>query len=325
MSTRSLVFPPTIDACATGLLTQPAVLRAGGTDLFLRQRTLPAEVVIHCLRDVREPVFRSIREDENGWRLGAGIRIAEIGEHRALAHAAPALVAAAATLATPQVRAVATLGGNLVQEVRCPYFRDHAMHCLRKGGAACLAREGVHDHHSAWDLGACLAPSPSTLACALLAEGAVVVLRGAGGERTVEMADLFGDGSDPKRGHRLQLGELVVECVVPNSGPGAVHGGYRRLSERALGEWPAVEVAVRLEIDGVVRSARVVAGAVAAVPLRLQAVESELIGTLPTAEVIRRAADRADYSAPTVAATSWKRAALPALVEDTLLRALESA
>src|SRR5205085_12136138 len=129
-----------------------------------------------------------------------------------LAAAYPGVAASAQGIATPQVRHLATLGGNLAQRSRCWYFRNPHFDCLKKGGSTCPARSGNHLYGVAFDLGPCVAPHPSTIAAALLAYDATVATdkRGA-----LSIAELLGDGKSAASDHALQAGEAIRSIQMP--------------------------------------------------------------------------------------------------------------
>src|SRR5439155_14277554 len=124
-------------------------------------------------------------------RIGAATTMAAVGANERIVAAYPGIAAAALGLATPQVRHLATLGGNLAQRSRCWYFRNPHIACLKKGGSDCPSRGGNHLYGVAFDPGPCVAPHPSTMAAAPLACDASVVTD----QRTLTIAKLFGDGS----------------------------------------------------------------------------------------------------------------------------------
>ena len=175
------------------------------------------------------------------------------------------IAASAQGLATPLVRDVATLGGNLAQRSRCWYFRNPRIDCLKKAGSACPARAGNQLHGTVFDLGPCVAPHPSTIAAALLACDARIVTRHRAG---VTVADLLGNGSDGHADHALSEGEIIT-AVVP-APLAAERAAYRRAIARAAAKWPLVEVCARVRIDGgQFAFVRLAAGGVAPVRLRL--------------------------------------------------------
>ncbi len=146
------------------------VYRAGGTDLQERLRTTGATP--HVLDLTGVPGFAGIARTEAGTTIGAGTTVATVA--RDLAADYPALALTAAGLATPQVRATATLGGNLLQRTRCWYFRHPHTTCFKSGGDGCPARDGRHLYGVAFDTAPCVHPHPSSLAMALLTYAATV-------------------------------------------------------------------------------------------------------------------------------------------------------
>src|SRR3954451_23339545 len=180
-------------------------------------------------------------------RIGACTSIAAIAADRGIAAAYPGIAASAQGLATPQIRHLATLGGNLAQRSRCWYFRNPHIACLKKGGTDCPARSGNHLYHVAFDLGPCVAPHPSTMAAALLAHEAKVTTDRRG---SLSIGDLLGDGSNGSADHALAPGEMIksIELPVPLQGERAL---YKRAISRTHAEWPLVEICARAVIkDG---------------------------------------------------------------------------
>lgn len=185
--------------------------RAGGTDLMERRRHGLSARDIVDLRDV--PGLDRIESTRSGGlRIGARVTLRSFASDPELAQRYPGLTEAARKLATPQIRAVATLGGNLLARNRCWYFRSPEAKCLQKGGHECLARAGDHLFHACFDLGPCVAVHPSTMAMALTAYDATVEIAGGPG-RTID--ELYGDGSHPRGEHRLRSDELLTAVVLP--------------------------------------------------------------------------------------------------------------
>lgn len=305
--------------------------RAGGTDLAT---CVEAGVIAPGpLVDLwGVPELRGPRWDAGGAvRIGAMTSVAELGADPLLAEAYPGLAAAARALATPQVRGTATVGGNLLQRNRCPYLRNPAFDCFQTGGDSCPARSGDHLRAVVVDQGPCVAPHPSSLAVALLAyDASVVVLeRGSGAEVERGLAELY-DGGDPTRDHVLAPDDLLVAVALP----APVRGGraaHLRVAGRARAEWPLVEAVVRLECAeegrGPVTRASVAVGGVARTPLRLPRVERALVGAVP-GRALDEAVDRAlegivDLCSP-LPDTGYKVHLLQETVRDVLERALDA-
>jgi xanthine dehydrogenase YagS FAD-binding subunit len=291
--------------------------RAGGTDLQQRLRSgVSAGPPVDLLR---LPGLDRVEWDEKhgGARIGALVPIASLAGDSRLAAAYPGLAQCAAALATPQIRASGTLGGNLLQRTRCWYYRHPAISCLKKGGEDCPARTGNHLFGVCFDLGPCVAPHPSTLGMALLAYDAEIDVAG-GASRPV--AALYGDGSDGRHDHQLGEHEILTAVLMPEPHQGE-RAGYLRAISRAPAEWPLVEAVARLAIShGTIDFARVAVGGVAPIPLRLRPVEEALEGGRATAEVIDEAASLAAEGASPLPMTRYKADLLPRAVRETLNR-----
>ena len=302
---------------ATTAAARAGDYRAGGTDLQERlELGLVAEPIVD-LSGVEG--LDEIVPTGDGLRLGAGVTVARLARDDRVVSGYGALALAAAALATPQIRAVATLGGNLCQASRCWYYRSSEHRCYRSGGDTCPARGGDHLYGVCFDLGPCVAPHPSTLGAALLCTGARIEIAG-GEDRTIE--EFFGDGTDAKRGDTLSGTELLTAVILPPSRAGE-RTAYFRAIARKHAEWPLVEVSVALLTRGdVVEDARVAVGGVANVPLRLGRVEAELEGARADAETLGRAARRAAEGATPLPMTGYKVQLLPAAVLEALETAL---
>lgn len=288
--------------------------RAGGTDVEARRRIGLTQPVTIDLRRLPGMAGIDVRSD-GSTRIGAMVKIREVAGLRAY----PALAAVAASLANPHTRAVATVGGNLLQQTRCWYYRTGEVECHKTGHDGCPARAGIHHFGNVFDTSSCVAPHPSSLAMALGAYDAMVEVS-PGGKRPIE--ELF-DPVDPRSEHRLTAGEVLVAVNLPPALIGE-RAAYGRATGRALAEWPAVEVACSLTLkdSGEIGRIRVVAGAVGPVPLRLRGVEAGLWGRVPTAETIAEAARHAVDGARPAPQAAGKLRLLVGLVADVVERAV---
>jgi xanthine dehydrogenase YagS FAD-binding subunit len=295
---------------------QQSEFRAAGTDLSERRRSGVSRGNIVDL--ARPSGSRDVEWDADGAaRISAFATISAIAADPKLGGAYPGLTAAAAGLATPQVRHVATIGGNLAQRSRCWYYRDPHISCLKKGGSVCPAREGNHLYGVAFDLGPCVAPHPSTLAAALMAYEATVTtnLR-----PRLAINQLLGDGSNGSADHALQPGEIVesIELGAPVANERAL---YRRAISRSHAEWPLAEIVLRAVItDQTFKLVRIVAGGVAPVPLRLADAESAAQGAAANAATIADAVARSTGGAKPLPMTGYKLDLLRGLLRDLLER-----
>ncbi|WP_067976000.1 FAD binding domain-containing protein [Nocardiopsis trehalosi] len=310
-----MTAPTDIAGAAAALRGGATEARAGGTDVMARAAHRADAGPFTDLGRVAG--LRGVTWRADGSALvGATTTVAEVAADARLRAAYPALTATAAALATPQIRATATVGGNLLQRNRCWYFRNPAFRCLQDGGDTCPAHAGDHRYGTVVDPGPCVAPHPSSLAAALLAYDARVAVEGAGPR---PVAALY-DAADPTRDHVLEPGALLVavELPVPAAGEAAA---YRRATARSRAEWPLVEAVARVVFDGArVASAAVAVGGVARTPLRLPEVEEALTGGPLTAEAVAAAvAGLPDRCAP-LPRTGYKAVLLPATVQDVLER-----
>jgi xanthine dehydrogenase YagS FAD-binding subunit len=292
-----------------------AEFRAAGTDLSERRRS-----GLSCgpLIDIADPTVTAGIDwgTEGSARIGALTTIAAVASDAAIAQAYPGLAASAGGLSTPQIRHIATLGGNLAQHSRCWYYRNPHIACLKKGGADCPARNGNHLYGVAFDLGPCVASHPSTMAAALLAYDAKITTSRRSG---LTMAELLGDGSGGAD-NALQAGELIRNIDLP-APLEAERGLYKRAISRSHAEWPLVEVCARAVIsNGTFQFIRMTAGGIAPVPLRLATVEAAAQGALANAATVANAAVQATAGAKPLPMTGYKLDLLVGVVRDLLER-----
>src|SRR5262245_1926267 len=294
----------------------PSEYRAAGTDVSERRRTGVSRGPIIDL--VPSPYTIGVSWNDGGAaRVGASTSVASLAADAAIVRSYPGLAAAAGGLATPQIRHLATIGGNLAQRSRCWYFRNPHFDCFRKGGTQCPAREGNHLYSVAFDLGPCVAPHPSTLAAALLAYDATVATdqRGA-----LSIPQLLGDGTNAASDHALGAGEVIKSIQLPPPLTGE-RAYYKRAISRTHAEWPLVELVVRAVVsDGKFERVFAAAGGIAPVPLRLTAVEHAATGAAASDATVEAAAKQAVVVAKPLPMTAYKLDLLQGLVRDLLGR-----
>ena len=298
---------------ASATLASAPEFRAAGTDLSERRRTGVS----------KGPVIDLVLPGDDGiiWgadgaaTIGAFATIATIAADQRIKDAYPGVAATAAGLATPQIRHLATLGGNLAQRSRCWYYRNPHIACLKKGGSDCPARTGNHLYSVAFDLGPCVAPHPSSMAAALLAYDATITTDR---RKAISIAELLGDGSDGRADHALSSGEMITKVALP-APLTAERAVYKRAISRTYAEWPLVELCARAVIkDGAFSFVQLAAGGIAPVPLRLNAVETALQGKRTDAAAIAAAAKQAATGAKPLPMTAYKLDLLEGLVRDLL-------
>jgi xanthine dehydrogenase YagS FAD-binding subunit len=300
------------------MTTEAAMIefRAAGTDLSERRRSGVSRGSVIDLVPTPETIGIAWGAD-GAARIGAATSIAAVAADARIARAYPGLAAAAGGLATPQVRHLATVGGNLAQRSRCWYFRNPHFDCFKKGGSQCPSRGGNHLYGVAFDLGPCVAPHPSTLAAALLAYDATVATDRRDG---LSIEQLLGDGKSAASDHALASGEVikVIQLPAPLANERAF---YKRAISRTHAEWPLVELVVRAVVsNGTFADVHVAAGGIAPVPLRLSAVERAATGAAANAATADAAAREAVAGAKPLSMTAYKLDLLQGLVRDLLGR-----
>jgi len=301
-----------------------AVAKAGGIDLLdLMKEGLLSPAMLVSLRGI--PGLDAVAADgPRGLRIGALVTLARLADDPLVRARAPALAQAAQVSASPQIRQVATVGGNLLQRPRCWYFRSAAYPCLRKGGAACFALAGENAHHAVFDNLPCAIVHPSTLATALVALHASIECTDASGATRIVPLERFfvAPQQDPRRENDLRAGEIVTALHLPPLAAGA-RSVHLKQGERAAFDWPLADVAVMIELDAqhVCRSASVVLGAASPVPHRARATEQTLVGRTIDDAIARAAARAALEGATPLANNAYKLPLLAALVHRAVLQA----
>ncbi|MBV9521731.1 MAG: FAD binding domain-containing protein, partial [Alphaproteobacteria bacterium] len=250
-------------------------------------------------------------------------RMSDVADHPEVRASYPVIAEALLASASPQVRNMATMGGNLLQRTRCGYFRDAAMACNKRApGSGCAAIGGEHRLHAV--LGGsehCIATHPSDLAVALAALDAVIVTRGPSGERRIP-AETFHllPGDTPERENALARGELILAIEVPDDRH-ARRSHYLKVRDRASFEFALASAAVALAIDdGTIRAARIALGGIATKPWRAREAEEMLIGAAAGEASFERAASAALAGAQPLEQNAFK----VQLARRTLVRALST-
>lgn len=280
------------EAIATVTADPGGAFLAGGTteiDLARQNVVWPSTLV-----DINALPLDGVEElPGGGIRIGALARMSDVAESPVVVERFPLIAQALVQGASPQLRNMASMGGNLLQRVRCSYFRDAISPCnKREPGTGCSALEGVNRGHAILGTSErCIATHPSDLAVALVALDAVVHTEGPTGERRIPIDDFFLlPGDTPHLEHPLAHGELVVAIEVPPLSY-ARRSLYLKVRDRESYEFALVSVALALEIaDSVVVDARLALGGVATKPWRARRAEQAMIGASATAETYARAA-----------------------------------
>lgn len=208
---------------------------------------------------------QQITEQDDHWLIGGAVRISEIVKHDGLAKALPGLVQAAQDVGSPQIRNVATVGGNLAQHSRCWYYRQPDVKCMKQGGSRCYARDGINKFHSIFAQGICISPLVSNLGIALAALAATVQVMRKGSVRDMPVEEFYEDADMNPRAHNsLRTDDLVVSVKVPK---GRTHSAYLQISEKGAFDWALVSCAAAADLqDGVLHNVRLYLGVAAPIP-----------------------------------------------------------
>lgn len=302
------------------LSAQNARALAGGTDLLglMKDGILQVERVVN-LKTI--PDLDYIREANGELRIGALARLADIAASPLVVQKAPALAQAAAAVASPQIRNMGTLGGNLAQKVRCWYYRDpDRADCYKRNGSYCYALFGASDLHAIFDGAACFAVHPSDTAVALTALDARVVVAGPNGQRVVPIEQFFiGPEVDYLRETILAPNELITEVQIPTAVAGQPSLFLKAAPRRSI-DFARGEVAALVVGSPVVQRARIALGAVAPTPRRAKEAEAFLEGKRLQPDAIARAAELAVQGARPLASNEYKVWLVQGLVRQALGR-----
>src|SRR6266850_2963011 len=326
------ISPNTINEAVAALTSAPApddvddAARpiAGGQDLLTTMKdyiTRPTRVV--NLKGIRG-LDRIVADGKGGLRIGALVTLAQLDEDPVVHRNFPGLAEAAHSIATPQIRNLGTVGGNLCQRPRCWYFRLEDVICIKKGGSECYAAKGENKYNAIIGGGPSYIVHPSDLAPMLVALGARLSVAGAKGKRVIPLEKFFtlpGEGNI-RRENVLQNEEIITEIQVPAS-PLAAHSTYLKFKERESLDFAlaSVAAAVQLQTNKTVKDARIVLGGVAPIPWRVPAAEKFLIGKTLNAEVLAEAGRLALADAKPLEKNAYKVPLTQTLVRRALAKA----
>ena len=299
---------------------------AGGQDLLTTMKDYTSRPVrVVNLKNIRG--LNQIKVHGRGLTIGALVTLSELEEHADVRKSFPGLVEAAHSIATPQIRNLGTVGGNLCQRPRCWYFRLEEVNCLKKGGSECYAANGENKYNAIIGGGPSYIVHPSDLAPMLLALGASVTVVGAKGKRSVPLNKFFTLPSEGniRRENVLKNEEIITEILVPSS-PVAAHSTYLKFKERESLDFALASAAVAVELGAnrEVKDARIVLGGVAPIPWRVPAAEKFVIGKSLTPDVLAETAKIALAEAKPLEKNAYKVPLTQTLVRRALAKAAQS-
>lgn len=299
---------------------QKSSLLAGGTDLLgiLKHEIESPEKLVNLknLSELDKIEFHAAKD----LHIGALVKIAEIAEHKRIIKSYPALAEAAEQVASPQLRNVGTIGGNLCQRPRCWYYRGD-FDCLRKGGDECFAVGGENKYHCVIGGGPCYIVHPSDTAVALLALGAKVEIYSAGEKRLVPINDFFVLPEDDLfRENILKPGEIVTKIIVP-APTSKSRSTFLKARVRDTWDFATVSVAVSVNMSGTrIKEVKIALGGVAPKPWLEEAVAAKLKGQSLTAETIKMAASVALDEADPMEQNGYKLILAKNLITEALAK-----
>ncbi len=296
-----------------------SVFKAGGVDLLdlMKDGIVNPKRLVN-LRNVQG--LDQITEDTQGLHLGPLVTLSQIEEHPIIRKKYAAISEAAGRAATPQIRNMATVGGNLVQRPRCWYFRSEDFHCRKKGGKHCFAQDGENEYHAIFDNRTCAIVHPSGLAVPLVALDARIEITSKKGKRDVRLEEFFtSPDHDVTRENIIQSDELITGITVP---PTDARTAYYKQGEKESFDWPIADVAVALSMRGSsCGKASIVLGAAAPYPYRAKAAEAKLNNAVVSEDTARAAAREAMTNATPLANNGYKIPIFEAIIRRTILRA----
>ncbi|MEH2289665.1 FAD binding domain-containing protein [Nostoc sp.] len=296
------------DAVQRATNDQNAILIAGGTNLVDRLKVFldePSQLI-----DISRLEMKRIeRTSEGGLSLGALVTNTAVADHPDVRRDYPILSRAILSGASQQIRNMATVGGNLLQRTRCPYYYDTAFPCnKRQPGSGCPAATGINRMHAI--LGAsdqCVAVQPSDMCVSLAALDAVVVVEGPKGKREIPLTDFHRlPGNTPQQDTNLEPGELISSVVLPPV-PFAKSGVYLKLRDRTSYAFALVSVAAAVDLaGGQIQNVRLAMGGVAHKPWRSKEAEKFLLGKSADTATFQQAAEIALQEAKPLTYNSFK-------------------
>jgi xanthine dehydrogenase YagS FAD-binding subunit len=321
-------YRPKSAEAAVGLLDAKwgtAELLGGGTDLVSLQKQYiarPRKVISLASIAGLDKI-----EQSRGWpmsfKIGAGVKLAEMAAHPGLRGYCTALAQAADDIAGPQIRNMGTLGGSLCQRNRCWYFRDEHTNCLLKGGDKCVAIEGENRYHAIFTREhKCVIVNPSTIGPALIALGGTAEVQGPSGKRTIELAKFFkAPSSAGEREHVLAPNEMVLSVQISIPSDKQKSASYE-VRQKVSSDWPLVQAAVAFELaGGTAKNVKIVLGHVGPIPILSEAAAKAVEGKEVTDAVAAAAGEIAVKEAKPLSQNGYKVKLLSVAVKRAILTA----
>ncbi len=302
-----------------GTLAERGWLVGGGQDTYgwIKDRAKRPEALID-LNGIES--MRGIRETADGIEIGALVTLTELANNALIKERYSLLSSAAGRVASPQIRNIGTLGGNVAQDVRCWYYR-RGLNCYRAGGNLCYADtpEGQNREHALFGASRCVAVTPSDTAPALVALEAQMVIRNASGERVVAAEDFFiGPDVDIRHTTVLRAGDVLTAVRIPAKWANAEFY-FEKVADRNVWDFALVSIAAAMKVtNGTIEESRMVAGAVECTPRRLTSVEQAIRGRARNQETAEAVASLASQGAKPLNYNHFKMPLMDNLVKRAL-------
>ena len=280
---------------------------AGGTDLLdeIKNGIIEPGVVVD-LKSI--PNLAYIKSSNGNIHIGAMTRLSELEKNPTIKTGYSVLHEAILSLATPQLRNVGTVGGNLCQRPRCWYYRDPQVECRKKGGSRCYATRGRNRYHAILSGGICHIVYPSDLAPALISLEAEVTIASPGGEKTIPLEKFYTlPRVDVHKENILEANEILKEIKIPKLKTGS-KSTYVKLKERGTWDFALVSAAVSGVVTGkTFKDIKIVLGGVAPIPWRLHKVENPLKGKPISDDFVKKVAKEALSDARPLKENAYKQ------------------
>jgi len=303
---------------ARELVADRGAYLAGGNDLLglLKEYLISADTLVN-IKSL--PGLDKIQRGAKSWTFGALVTVAEIEHDQEIAKTFPGLRDAAAEIASPQIRNVATVGGNLAQHSRCWYFRQRDVPCLKKGGDLCYARNGDNRYHSLFTGNDCISPVVSSLGTTFAALDATAIVLHDGKETRMSMAELYQKAFvEPTAHNSLAPGDLILRLEIPTA---RNRSAYLQVSDKHTFDWALVSCAAAADVSGGKLSRpRVALGSLSPVPHQVEAANNFLDGKTLDDDTASQAADLILKDAKPLEHNVYKVPMAHALIRRTLLK-----
>ena len=304
---------------ARELVADHGAYLAGGNDLLglLKDYLIPGPDILVNVKSL--PGLNQIERGDKSWTIGALVTIAELERDAEIARIFPGLHDAATEIASPQIRNVATVGGNLAQHSRCWYFRQRDTVCLKKGGDLCYARHGDNRYHSLFTGNDCISPVVSSLGATFAALDATAIALRDGKEVCMNMAGLYQKAfTEPTAHNSLAPGDLILRVEIPTA---RKRSAYLQVSDKHAFDWALVSCAAAANVtDGKLSQPRVALGSISPVPHQVEAANDFLDGKTLDEGTVSQAALMILKDAKPLEHNSYKVPMAHALIRRTLLK-----